>query len=383
MIRNRRAFLWSATAFAAAWVQPWLNHVSLAERSPQSSNTKQTRSDAASASLRDRAAAKGLLYGAAVETRGLQDADFATTLANECSILVPENELKWRAVRPSPSQFNFRGSDRLADFARQNQMKFRGHTLVWHGSIPEWFKQQATRANAEQLLETHISTVVRRYAGKIHSWDVVNEAILPGNDGVNGLRDSLWHQLLGPSYIDIAFRAAAAADPNALLVYNDYGLEIDNADQNARRSETLRLLERLKSQGVPVQALGTQSHLWAGESRFNATKLREFFRDVASLGLKILITELDVVDRNLPRDIAQRDRGVADTYRAFLDAALDEPAVIAVLTWGLSDRRTWLSRARPRRDGASVRPLPFDAQMQPKPAYEAIGAAFDAAPRRG
>jgi endo-1,4-beta-xylanase len=374
-MQKRRTFLYGAAALAGVWAQNWLSAQAIA-------TPKQARTTPDSPPLRDRAAAKGLLYGAAVETRGLQDADFASVLARECNILVPENELKWRALRPSPNEFKFQGSDRLADFARQHQMKFRGHTLVWHGSIPEWFRDRATRANAQQLLETHITTVVRRYAGKMHSWDVVNEAIYPGSDGVNGLRNSLWYQLLGPSYIDIAFRAAAAADPNALLVYNDYGLEVDNADQNARRTEVLKLLERLKSQGVPIQALGTQAHLWAGESRFNPTKLRQFFRDVASLDLKILITELDVVDRNLPRDIAQRDRGVADTYRAYLDAALDEPAVIAVLTWGLSDRRTWLSRARPRRDGAPVRPLPFDAQMRSKPAYEAIGAAFDAAPRR-
>lgn len=374
-MKNRRTFLYGAAALAGVWAQNWLRAQAIAAH-------KQARTTPDSLPLRDRAAAKGLLYGAAVETRGLQDADFANVFARECNILVPENELKWRALRPSPNEFKFQGSDRLADFARQHQMKFRGHTLVWHGSIPEWFRDRATRANAQQLLETHITTVVRRYAGKMHSWDVVNEAIYPGSDGVNGLRNSLWYQLLGPSYIDIAFRAAAAADPDALLVYNDYGLEVDNDDQNARRTEVLKLLERLKSQGVPIHALGTQAHLWAGESRFNPTKLRQFFRDVASLDLKILITELDVVDRNLPRDIAQRDRGVADTYRAYLDAALDEPAVIAVLTWGLSDRRTWLSRARPRRDNAPVRPLPFDAQMRPKLAYEAIGAAFDAAPRR-
>lgn len=382
-MKNRRAFLYGATALAGAWMANGLDGVWVDGRSDQAiAATKQNRASSGARSLRERAEAKGLLYGAAVETRGLSETDFADCLARECSILVPENELKWARVRPSQNQFNFAGSDRLAEFASQHQMKFRGHTLVWHGSVPAWLTETATSRNAEELLENHISTVVKRYAGRVHSWDVVNEAVYLGSEGVNGLRNNLWHRLLGPSYIDTAFRTAAAADPNALLVYNDYGLDIDDDEQNARRARVLQLLERLKSDGVPVHALGTQAHLWAGESRFNPTKLRQFLRDVADLGLKILVTELDVVDRNLPRDIARRDRGVADTYRAYLDAALDEPAVIGVLTWGLSDRRTWLTRSRPRRDGAPVRPLPFDSQMRPKPAYEAIAAAFDAAPDR-
>ncbi|MBD2180979.1 endo-1,4-beta-xylanase [Planktothrix sp. FACHB-1355] len=331
-------------------------------------------------SMRERAAAKGLIYGAASDYAILlKDPEFADRFGKECGILVPEGMLKMKGLRPTPTTFNFTRSDWLLDYTQKHNMLFRGHTLVWHNLLPDWFKETVNAQNAEKIMVDHIKGVAGRYAGKMHSWDVVNEAVYPWDGRSDGLRNSPWLDFLGPDYIEIAFRAAAEADPNALLVYNDNRVQYDTREGETMRTVIFKLLERLKSKGVPVQALGIQSHLWGDEVRFNPEKYRKFLSDVASLGLKILITELDVTDLNLPQDEAERDRIVAKTYEDYLSVVLDEPAVVAVLNWGLSDRHTWLSELRARPDGSPVRPLPFDRDLKPKLAWNAIARAFDQA----
>jgi endo-1,4-beta-xylanase len=334
--------------------------------------------------LGKRAAAKGLLYGGASD-RALLSSNpmLAKSFAKECSILVSEDDLKWQPLRPTPNTFDFSKGDWLLQFARRHEMQFRGHVLVWHQRMPTWFKEVVNRQNAEKFLLDHIATVAGRYAGKLHSWDVVNEAVRPGDGRADGLRTNTpWLELLGPDYIELAFRGAAAADPKALLVYNDTNLEYDTPDDEARRKFVLQLLEKLKSRGTPVQALGIQGHLRGDETRFNPHKLSKFLSDVASMGLKILVTEMDVEDYKLPQDILVRDRKVANAYYDFLSVVLDEPAVEAIVTWGLSDRYTWLADYRPRSDKAPVRPLPLDEQMKRKAAWNAIASAFDQAPER-
>jgi endo-1,4-beta-xylanase len=167
-----------------------------------------------------------------------------------------------------------------------------------------------------------------------------------------------------------------------MLVYNENALEYSSRKDEVKRTAVLKLLERLKSRGTPIHALGIQSHLVAQEATLNAKKLRSFLSDVASLGLKILITELDVSDQKLPSDPAVRDRIVAGVYEDYLSVVLDEKAVIAVLNWGLSDRHTWLSTFTPRSDGAPVRPLPLDSSFKPKLAWNAMARAFDQARKR-
>jgi endo-1,4-beta-xylanase len=329
------------------------------------------------ASLKERATAKNLIYGASTVFQMLfSDSAFADSFVKECSILVPANELKWGNLRPSPDRFDFTQGDMMAEFAHSHDMLFRGHTLVWGQFLPEWFNDKVNSQNAEQVLTNHIKTVVGHYAGKIHSWDVVNEAIEPTHGRADGLAKTRWLELIGSDYIDLAFRTASEADPKSLLVYNGDLLDHDTPEADARRAATLNLLKNLKSKGTPVQALGIQAHLWANQP-INPNKLKAFLRDVASLGLKILITELDVIDQKLPLDTNVRDRIVAATYEDYLSIVLDEPAVIAVVTWGLSDRDTWHSEWNPRADKAPVRPLPLDAQQKRKLAWNAIARAFD------
>ena len=335
---------------------------------------------AAGTTLQAAAAQKQLLYGLATEsTRLASDPSFAQQVSDNAGILVPENELKWDTVEPQPGVFNFSGGDGLLAFATQHHMQFRGHNLVWHLQTPAW--AGADRLTAQDQLVSHITGEVSHYAGKIQSWDVVNEPIEPKDGRPDGLRNNVWMRSLGPGYIDTALRTAAAADPNAVLVINDYGMEYDDSTSDARRGAMLALLTRLKQSGVPVGALGVQAHLNASQSS-NFTKFQSFLQSVAALGLKIYVTELDVQDSGLPADVNTRDARVAQTYSTFLNVALQQPAVQMVVTWGLTDRYTWLSSYAPRPDGLPVRPLPLDSNLQAKPAYNAMLSAFASAPSR-
>jgi endo-1,4-beta-xylanase len=328
--------------------------------------------------LRQRAVAKGLLYGAALQTKQVEtDSAFAKAIAQECNIIVPESELKWRVVRPSPSVYHFASTDKLLSFANTHNMKMRGHALVWHEDLPSWVNSSLNSLNARQILTDHISTVVKHYAGKMHSWDVVNEAIEPKDGRSDGLRNSPWLTMLGPEYIDLAFRVAAESDPKAVLTYNDFGMDYDTPFGRKKRMLVLNLLRQLKANGTPIHALGIQAHLHRDNPNFNPGSFSTFLQEVADLGLKIMITELDVTEKKLPTDANLRDRTIAAAYEDYLTVALAQPAVIAVLTWGLSDRYTWLSTAEPRPDGSPVRPLPLDAQMNRKLVWNAIARSLD------
>ncbi|MBW4671806.1 MAG: endo-1,4-beta-xylanase [Cyanomargarita calcarea GSE-NOS-MK-12-04C] len=378
LINRRQALQLGLAAFTG------ITATSLTKTIHSNDNPKRNFRVVGQSPLRKRAVARGFLSGAAGNYPTLStDAALRNLFAQECSILVPENELKWDTLRPAIDKFDFSKGDWLAKFASTHRMYFRGHTLVWDQALPGWFKEKVNHQNAENILVEHITTTVKHYAGKVHSWDVVNEAIaIPYSNRPDGLHPGAWLELLGDGYIDLAFRTAAAADPKAMLVYNDRWLDYDTPRDNAQRAAVLKLLERFKSMGTPVQALGIQAHLDGSETRFNPRKLRTFLRDVASLGYKILITELDVVDKKLPVDIARRDRLVARAYEDYLSVVLDEKAVIAVLTWGLSDRATWHSNYNPRPDRAPVRPLPFDSNLKRKLGWNAMARAFDKAPKR-
>lgn len=338
-------------------------------------------------SLKELAAAKGLVYGAAGLLRDFDsNSRLIDTFVKECSILTPEWSFKWAAgnslLRPSPTSFDFTAPDRIVEISEANNLLLRGHTLVWHSSLPDWFMSEANRYNAEHLMTNHIQRVVGRYAGKIYSWDVVNEAIEPDDGRNNKLRNSPWLEFLGTDYIDLAFRVASESNPQALLVYNDYDLYPDTPKGEAKRAGVLSLLEHLVAQGTPIHALGVQSHLKGDDLSFNPNKMRSFLADIASLGLKILITELDVNDRYLPADIEVRDRIVASIYEDYLSAVLDEQAVISVQTWGLIDSQSWLQSFLPRFDGLPLRPLPLDSNFNRKLAWNAIARSFNQCPER-
>ncbi len=323
--------------------------------------------------LRTRATAKNMFFGAATtEDRLRTDTAYRQAVIDECGILTAEYEMKWDRLRPTASTYYFADSDYIVNFARQNGMLVHGHTLCWHQALPSWFSGTVNRTNAEQVLRDHIKTVVGRYKGQVYSWDVVNEVIQPSDNTPNKLRNSPWYQFLGENYIEIAFRAAAEADPAALLVYNEYDVEFDDT---ARTDAILNLLKRLQAKRVPIHALGIQAHIRSADTqKFNAnmSAFRKFLNDVAALGLKIIITEFDCDDRSLPSNTQQRDDGVAKMYGDYCSVAMNNTAVIGFITWGISDKYTNLNTTAARPDGQQQRPLPLDNTMQRKSAWYAL-----------
>jgi endo-1,4-beta-xylanase len=336
------------------------------------------------------AAAKGLVYGTALLASQItDDAAFAALVLQQAGIVTTENDMKWEFMnRGRPDDDDFRPADTVADFATEHGLALRGHNLLWYRRTPAWFLDLGSRAAKESAIVRRIERLAGRYRGRVHSWDVVNEPIEPRDGRSDSLRRAVFLDALGPDYLDLAHRVAHEADPAARLVVNEYDVEFDAPEYEARRAALLKLVEAMQQRGTPLHAVGIQAHLSAtGGPPFSAARLRRFLADIAGLGLTIQITELDVTDENTPADEAARDRLVADAYRRFLDAALDERAVKLVVTWGLSDRYSWIVRhqtnpAKWRRDGLSSRPLPFAADLAPKPAFDAIASTLRAAPQR-
>ncbi|HEX3429680.1 MAG TPA: endo-1,4-beta-xylanase [Rhizomicrobium sp.] len=327
--------------------------------------------------LRSAAQSRGILYGAAVNTAELRDRTFTGVLAREATILVPEYEMKRAIVERRRGPIDLSGCDAIAAFAHEHGMRFRGHPLVWHKRNPDWLEEAVRTSRDETLLTSYIEDILRHFGGRVHSWDVVNEAIAPDDGRADSLRRSFWVDAFGPAYIDIAYHVARAADPDALLVYNDWGCELGAPANDRFRAATLDFLEHAIARGVPIQALGLQGHLRAFGTPVDQGKLAVFLAHVRALGLRILVTEHDVDDTGGPSDVKLRDRAVADTSRRFLDVVVDS-APVAVLTWGLSDR--FLDSPGPRAELADswLRMLPLDRDFQRKPMWRAIADAFTA-----
>ncbi|MBB4614896.1 endo-1,4-beta-xylanase [Novosphingobium taihuense] len=342
-----------------------------------------------SPSLSDLAAAKGIRFGSAVAGQGggsWRNPALADLLKRECSILVAENEMKWQAIRPSPTAFDFAAFDDIARFAGQTKMALRGHTLLWHRSkwMPRWLEkhdfgpQPATAA--ARLMANHVETVCARYNGKITSFDVVNETVLP-EDGI--LAQTALSKAMGSTeaLVDLAFHTARMAAPGVELVYNDYmSWEPGNA---LHRMGVLRLLEGFRKRGTPVDALGIQSHLIAPvPDAAYQREWRRFVDEVVAMDYRLVITEFDVRDRDLPVDIPSRDRTVADTAKAYFETMLDYPQLRDVLAWGMVDAYSWLQGYEPRADKAEARGCLYDSHFRPKPVYAALAQAFvEARPR--
>ena len=345
---------------------------------------------AAPAALRKLAAEKGLLYGTTISAAQVSgDHQFVDLVLQQAGLVVAENDMKWQDMnRGALGDDNYGPADTVAAFALENDLALRGHNLLWYHRTPGWFFDLTTRQKQEHAIIERIQRLAGRYRGMVHSWDVVNEPIEPKDGRPDGLRTDVFLETLGADYLDLAYRVARETDPSARLVVNEYDVELDAPEHEARRTALLHLLEVMRRSGTPIDAVGIQAHLTAvGGPPFSAPPLRRFLADIASLGLTIQITELDVTDERAPADVTVRDRLVADTYRRFLDAVLDEPAVKMVVTWGLSDRHSWIVRRETyqtkwRADDASSRPLPFDADLEAKPAFDAIAGALAHAPQR-
>jgi endo-1,4-beta-xylanase len=348
------------------------------------------RSDLAQdgASLNSLARMKGMRFGSAVgdgAAGSFNDPNYAALLIAECGLLVPENELKWRAIRPDSRRFDFSRFDQILEHARAHGMVVRGHNLLW--PRPQWMPPWAESydfgarpaTEAERLLRTHITTVCARYLGRIKSYDVVNEAVLADT---GELAQTALSRAIGGTQLllDLAFHTARAAAPDAQLVYNDY-MSWESVD-DLHRDGVRKLLQGFRDRGVPADALGVQSHITV-QDHPQEQSWRRFMDDVQAMGYDVLITEFDVNDQRQDADILKRDRAVAVYSRDYLDLMFDYPRLKDVLVWGMCDSTSWLQHHKPlRADGLPKRPCPYDVNFRAKPLRSAIAASFMAASAR-
>lgn len=316
-----------------------------------------------------------------------EDAGALAIHRHECNLMVHEGDLKWTAVRPSAAVFSFEGADRLMSWAEQNKMMVRGHNLMWlrPDRNPDWLNKYDFGARpateAERLVREHVTTVCRRYGTRIFTWDVVNEAIDPAT---GGMRDMVFSKYLGDKAMDIVFDAARQAAPQAVLVYNDF---MTWGDTSARHREgVLKLLSRMRSSKVPVQVLGVQSHIGAGEiggvkgtMTFDAREEAEWksFVDAAvAMGFGLQITEFDVSETGTPADPVARDRIMADLTRRYMTMMLRYKQLDQIMAWGLLDHHSWLQSRTRRADGMLKRPTLYDPNYRAKPMRQAIADAL-------
>jgi endo-1,4-beta-xylanase len=313
--------------------------------------------------------------GVAVSPQNLQGPE-AELILREFNGITAENAMKIGPIHPEEKRFNWEPADRIVNFAQTNGLRMRGHTLVWHNQTPDWlFKDDkgnpVTKEVLLKRLEDHIKAVVTRYKGKIYAWDVVNE-VIDDNPAIF-YRDSKWYSICGDAFIAKAFEFAHAADPDALLFYNDY-----NTENPAKREKIYKLVKELLDKKIPVHGIGLQGHWSIYEP--SEYELRESMKKFSSLGLALQITELDVSvypSEHGRRDARPGEPGIlteemlkkqSEQYEMFFRVFREYKNVITGITfWNVSDKRSWLDSFPVR--GRKNYPLLFDQELKRKKAY--------------
>jgi endo-1,4-beta-xylanase len=311
-------------------------------------------------------------YGACVRIDVLpRDPGYQTALQTYCRQITSEGDLFWGPLRPARDQFRFEKADAVLAFAEANGMTMRGHTLIWYGTMPDWTNEIASAAEAEHEMTVHIERVMSHYRGKIKTWHVVNEAIDDPKTGVPGLRPNIWLKNLGETYIDKAFRIAHQADPTAELLINEYDIECADGTSPNKREALRRLVHNLLDRGAPLHGVGLQGHI-KGKYEIDRDGVFNFASEMQSLGLTVHITELDVIDNDLPAQIPVRDAIVATRAHDFIEPIFAAVRPSFIGTWGITDRYTWVPTWFKRKDGLPNRPLPLDENYQRKPLWNVI-----------
>jgi len=316
---------------------------------------------------RDAARQRAVHFGAAVDPRYLAEARYSGVLAAEFDQVEPENAMKFGPVHPEPDRFNFAQADQVVAFAQAQGMAVRGHTLVWHNQLPKWLTGGGfSPEQLASILRNHIAAVAGRYAGRVYAWDVVNEAF--NDDG--SLRSTLWSDAPGigrggTAYIEQALRWTRAADPAALLFYNDYGAE----GMNRKSDAILAMARDFRARGVPLDGIGLQMHFTPAIARL-WKDVEENIARITAEGLQVHITELDV---RIPVDAAGTAaagdlNAQAEIYRQVVAICVRHPGCTAIQAWGLTDRHSWIPATYPGLGAA----LEFDGDYRPKPAYRAV-----------
>ncbi|HEY4384897.1 MAG TPA: endo-1,4-beta-xylanase [Ktedonobacteraceae bacterium] len=301
------------------------------------------------------AALKGRTFGAAMTSNVLSDTQYSNVLSTEFTGTTPGNEMKWETTEPTRNSFNFAPADAIISFAQSHHMKVRGHTLVWHSQLASWVSDITTGSDLLQAMKNHIAGEASHFKGKVVSWDVVNEAF--NEDGTR--RASPFEQLIGDNYIAEAFKATHAADPHALLCYNDYNIEGINAKSDA----VYAMVKDFKAHGVPIDCVGFQSHFIVGQL---PADIQANLQRFAKLGVTVQITELDI---RMPVPASSTDlQQQATDYKNVVAACLAVARCNNITTWGVYDGDSWI----PQFFSGYGAALLFDENFQKKPAYNAV-----------
>ena len=325
-------------------------------------------------SLNHLAASKGILFGASSSWEVMRDAGYAALFRREVSLLVTDKALKFDFIRPREAEWNFEEAEALHDFALRNGMMLRGHTLVWNDYPPPWLTGK-TGAELTRIFDAHIERTGERFAGRLHSWDVVNEPFWPGHGNAGGYRSGPWYDAMGEGYVARAFERLLRVDRHAAFVLNEAQTERHDETGLRIRAGLLTLIDRLQDRGVKLDAIGLQAHI----------KPQYPFERIAERKLDIYLSEFDIDDESLPAELAARDAAVARWTERFLTPVLKNRAVKALICWHLSDRYSWYREPEivaHRKRNNPARPLPFDDAFAEKPMVAAIRSALAAAPRR-
>lgn len=281
---------------------------------------------------------------------------------SQFNLITLESSLKAQFIHPAANKYGFTDADNIVAMAEANGQVIHGHTLVFAKSNPSWITD-APAADLQKIMIEHITAVVGHFKGRIASWDVVNEPLSEKDEdyanGNLGLRQDFWEKAMGETYIDQAFTAARAADPSAKLYLNDYGIE--HAGQ--RWDALIALVQRLKNRGVPIDGVGFESHVYQTTDRIDPEILRSHIQEIATLGLSVRISEIDVTGTN--------PQFQSDQYSSVLSVCISEPNCTSYTTWGISDLygSTTISDRYPLLLGTS---LLWDKDMKSKPAYAAL-----------
>jgi endo-1,4-beta-xylanase len=320
-----------------------------------------TQAGAAGTSLKTLAEAKGVYFGTALTQSNLSNSTLTAVASSQFDMVTPGNEMKWDTTEPSNGTYNFAPGDAIVAYAQTNGMRVRGHNLVWHSQLPSWVSSLPT-AQVQAAMESHITTEATHYKGKVYSWDVVNE---PFNDD-GTLRQDVFYTAMGSGYIADALRTAHAADPNAKLYLNDYNIEGENAKSDAMYN----LVASLKSQGVPIDGVGLESHFILGQV---PSTMKANMQRFTALGVNVAVTELD--DRILLPATAANLAQQATDYAAVINDCLGVSGCVGVSQWGVGDADSWIPGFFSGYGSATM----YDSNYQPKPAYNAAVTALGGA----
>ncbi len=308
--------------------------------------------------LQTMAEANDLLIGTAVRYWSLEnDPIYREVLAREFNVITVENMMKFSFIHPSQDEYDFTRADTIVDFAQQNDMKIRGHCLVWNQSLPSWLTEgDWSRDELIKILRDHIKTVVKHYRGQVFAWDVLNEAVAGGGR----LRQTFWYQGIGQEYLGMVFRWAHQADPNALLFYNDYLCE----GLNRKSDGIYDLMKKLVKYNIPIDGIGLQMHLNLDDNP-TPEDITANMERLAALGLEIHVTEMTVyIWYEVTQEKLEKQ---AEIYRDIMEICLSVDACTTFVMWGFTDLHSHLSD-NPNRGSALI----FDESYQPKPAYYAL-----------